>query len=202
MDKEFLINRNHNYYLGKTITYKDYICKDCSQKKKEYEVCNEEECHPKDIPNLGYIEVSAGRQPIVITTPIMVCPFGFNKNTNILTLQFTNFKTDPEMNSFLRFIKELELQHMRYIGLDEEESDLYLSQIKVDNQMKYDPNLILKVPFKGNGYDVNIKNKGSSISVTNIYKWTKLKCDIYIDKIWKFNGKYVCKWKVKNILIN
>ena len=30
----------------------------------------------------------------------------------------------------------------------------------------------------------------------------KLKCDIYIDKIWKFNGKYVCKWKVKNILIN
>ena len=51
------------------------------------------------------------------------------------------------MNSFLRFIKELELQQMRYIGLDEEESDLYLSQIKVDNQMKYDPNLILKVPF-------------------------------------------------------
>ena len=32
MDKEFLLNRNHNYYLGKTITYKDYICKDCSQK--------------------------------------------------------------------------------------------------------------------------------------------------------------------------
>ena len=60
--------------------------------------------------------------------------------------------------------------------------------------MKYDPNLILKVPFKGNGYDVNIKNKGSSI-LLRIYKWTKLKCDIYIDKIWKFNGKYVANGK-------
>ena len=132
----------------------------------------------------------------------MVCPFGFNKRTNTLTLQFTNYKTDPEMNSFFRFIKEIELQQMQYIGLDEEEVDMYLSQIKFDGKGKYDPNFILKVPFRENGYDVSIKNKSSSISVTNIYKWTKLRCDIYIDKIWKFNGKYVCKWKVKNILMN
>ena len=202
MEKGFLLNRNHNYYIGKTITYKDYICKDCSQKKKEYEVCKEEDCHPKDILNLGYIEVFAGRYPIVLTTPLMVCPFGFNKKTNALTLQFTNYKTDPEMNSFFRFIKEIELQQMQYIGLDEEEVDMYLSQIKFDGKGKYDPNFILKVPFRENGYDVSIKNKSSSISVTNIYKWTKLRCDIYIDKIWKFNGKYVCKWKVKNILMN
>lgn len=202
MEKGFLLNRNHNYYIGKTITYKDYICKDCSQKKKEYEVCKEVDCHPKDILNLGYIEVFAGRYPIVLTTPLMVCPFGFNKRTNTLTLQFTNYKTDPEMNSFFRFIKEIELQQMQYIGLDEEEVDMYLSQIKFDGKGKYDPNFILKVPFRENGYDVSIKNKSSSISVTNIYKWTKLRCDIYIDKIWKFNGKYVCKWKVKNILMN
>jgi len=202
MEKGFLLNRNHNYYIGKTITYKDYICKDCSQKKKEYEVCKEDDCHPKDILNLGYIEVFAGRYHIVLTTPLMVCPFGFNKRTNTLTLQFTNYKTDPEMNSFFRFIKEIELQQMQYIGLDEEEVDMYLSQIKFDGKGKYDPNFILKVPFRENGYDVSIKNKSSSISVTNIYKWTKLRCDIYIDKIWKFNGKYVCKWKVKNILMN
>ena len=45
MDKEFLINRNHNYYLGKTILHKNYICKDCSHEKES--VCGEE-CHPKD----------------------------------------------------------------------------------------------------------------------------------------------------------
>jgi len=202
MEKGFLLNRNHNYYFEKDITYKNYICKDCSQKKKEYEICKEDGCHPKTLTNLGYIEVGIGRQQIVLTTPLMVCPFGFNKGTNTLTLQFTNYKTDPEMNSFIRFIKDLELKQMQYIGLEEDESDLYLSQIKVDAKKKYDPNFILKVPFKNNGYDVSIKNKGSSISVTNIYKWTKLRCDIYIDKIWKFNGKYVCKWKVKNILMD
>ena len=161
MEKEFLLNRNHNFYLEKKFTYKKYICKDCSQKKKEYEICKEDECDPKMISNLGYIEVSLGKQPIVLTTPLMVCPFGFNKGTNTLTLQFTNFKTDPEMNSFIRFIKELELEQMQYIGLDEDESDLYLSQIKVDDKMKYDQNLILKVPFKNNGYDVNIRSRGS-----------------------------------------
>ena len=30
---------------------------------------------------------------------------------------------------------------------DEDESDLYLSQIKVDDKMRYDPNFLLKVPF-------------------------------------------------------
>jgi hypothetical protein len=203
MENGFLSNRNHSYYLGKEIKYTNYICKDCSQKKKVYEICKgDDDCDPKTISNLGYIDIGIGRYPIVLTTPLMVCPFGFNKGTNTLTLQFTNFKTDPEMNSFLKFIKELELKQMQYIGLEEDESDLYLSQIKVDSKMKYDPNLLLKVPFRNNSYDVSIKNKGSSISITNIYKWTKLRCDIYIDKIWKFNGKYVCKWKVKAILID
>lgn len=203
MENGFLSNRNHSYYLGKEIKYTNYICKDCSQKKKVYEICKgDDDCDPKTISNLGYIDIGIGRYPIVLTTPLMVCPFGFNKGTNHLNVQFTNFKTDPEMNSFLKFIKELELKQMQYIGLEEDESDLYLSQIKVDSKMKYDPNLLLKVPFRNNSYDVSIKNKGSSISITNIYKWTKLRCDIYIDKIWKFNGKYVCKWKVKAILID
>lgn len=202
MEKEFLLNRNHNYYLDKQLTYKKYICKDCTKKKKEYEICkNDDDCEPKNILNLGYIEISLGNNPIIITTPVMVCPFGFNKNINSLLLQFTNCNTDPEMNSFYNFVKELELKQMEYIGLNEDEIDLYLSQIKFDKDRKYDPNLILKVPFKSNGYNVNIKTKGTSISVTNIYKWTKLKCDIYIDKIWKFNGKFICKWKVNNILI-
>ena len=93
MEKGFLLNRNHNYYLGKDITYKNYICKDCSQKKKEYEICREDDCDPKMISNLGYIEIGIGRQQIILTTPVMVCPFGFNKGTNTLTLQFTNFWT-------------------------------------------------------------------------------------------------------------
>ena len=79
--------------------------------------------------------------------------------------------------------------------------DKYLSQIRQDKDMKYDPNLIVKIPFRGNSYDVDIRNKDSPCSITNIYRFSKMKCDIYIDKIWKFNGKYICKWKVKKIEI-
>ena len=203
MERKFLENRDHGIYNGKPITYSKYKCKDCNQKKKEYECCEKEDDRdPKDISNLGYIEVSVGyKYPIYITTPTMVSPFGFNKDSNTITLQFTNIKTDSTMRSFYDFIQELELNQMNYIGLEEDEIDLYLSQIRHDKNMKYDPNLIVKIPFKGNSYDVDIRNKDSPCSITNVYKFSKMKCDIYIDKIWKFNGKYVCKWKVKKILL-
>ena len=93
------------------------------------------------------------------------------------------------------------LKQMQYLGLDEDEADLYLSQIRHDKNGKYDPNLLTKIPFRSNKYDIDIRTKENSCSISNIYKFSKVKCDIYIDKIWKFNDKYVCKWKVKNVLI-
>ena len=130
----------------------------------------------------------------------MVAPFGFNKQTNQIYLQFTNVRTDSEVNSFYNFIQELEMKQMEYLGFDDEESDLYLSQIRHDKNGKYDPNLILKVPFSKNKYDIDIKNKdGEECSISNVFNFSKMQCDIYIDKVWKFNEKYVCKWKVKKI---
>jgi len=170
------------------------------QKKKEYEYTDDEE-YPKNIPNIGYIEISLGKFPIYITTPVMVCPFGFNKVTNAMSLQFTNIKTDSEMKSFHDFIQSLEMDQMKYLGLDENDIDLYISQIRYDKNMKYDPNLLLKVPFTNNRYNVDIRNKDSPCSITNLYKFSKVKCDIYIDKIWKYNGKFICKWKVNKLFI-
>jgi len=196
----FLRNNHHNLFEGKPITYNNFVCKDCTQKKKEYEYEGGDGSTPKTIPNLGYIELSLGKFPIYITTPKMVAPFGFNKQTNQIYLQFTNVRTDSEVNSFYNFIQELEMKQMQYLGLDEEEADLYLSQIRHDKNGKYDPNLILKVPFSKNKYDIDVHTKdGSECSVSTIYKFSKMQCDIYIDKIWKFNEKYVCKWKVKKI---
>lgn len=203
MEKKFLENRNHNMYIDKPVTYKKFLCKDCTQKKKEYECCDgDDDRDPHEISNLGYIEITIGyKYPIYITTPTMVCPFGFNKNSNTIALQFTNIKTDSTMKCFYDLIQELELNQMNYIGLEADQIELYLSQIKHDKDMKYDPNLIVKIPFRGNKYDVEIRNKDSPCSITNVYKFSKMKCDIYIDKIWKYNGKYVCKWKVKKILL-
>ena len=131
----FLKNKHHNIYLNKEYNYKKYICKDCTKKKKEYEYSNSEE-YPKDMKNIGYIEISLGRFPIYITTPIMISPFGFNKVNNTISLQFTNLKTDSEMKSFYDLIQELEMNQMSYIGLDESDADLYLSQVRQDKNMK------------------------------------------------------------------
>ena len=195
----FLLNNHHNKFINNR-NYDINICKDCTKSKKEFiEIITDNK--PCDIINLGFIGIKCNMAPIIITTPIMVCPFGFNSKTQALTLQFTNVKSDPEMNSFYNFIQELELEQMHFIGLNEENADLYLTQIRNDKEGKYDPNLLIKVPFKNNSYEVDIKHKDSSISIKNIYKFSRLKCDIYIDRIWKFNDKYVCKWKVKKILV-
>jgi hypothetical protein len=202
MDPSFLKNNHHNLFENKKLQFSNFICKDCTQKKLEYEHSESTGEIPKDILNLGYIEISVGKFPIYVTTPLMVCPFGFNKQNNQLTLQFTDVKTNSEMNSFFQFIRELELKQMEYLGLTKDENDLYLSQIRFDKKGRYDPNLLIKIPFSNNRFDVDIKNKDESCSISNIYNFSKMKCDIYIDKIWKFNDKYVCKWKVKRILIH
>ena len=198
----FLKNLHHNLFEGKPLQLKNFTCKDCTQKKKEYEYQPDQGILPKEIQNLGYIEISLNNNnQIIVTTPTMVCPFGFNRESNQMYLQFTNVKTDPEMNSFFNFIQELELKQMKYLGLNENDADLYISQIRYSKDDKYDPNLVVKVPFRSNRYEIDIRNKDHDCSIANIYNFSKMKCDIYIDKIWKFNGKFICKWKVKSVFI-
>jgi hypothetical protein len=196
----FLKNNHHNLFENKPLQYNNFVCKDCTAKKKEYELQENDETEPKNIPNLGYIELSLGKIHIYLTTPIMVAPFGFNRQTNQIYLQFTNVRTDSEVNSFYNFVQGLEMKQMEYLGLNEGDADLYISQIRHDKNGKYDPNLILKVPFSKNKYDIDIHNKeGEECSISTVYNFSKMQCDIYIDKIWKYNEKYICKWKVKKI---
>ena len=197
---DFLINREYSIYTKYPTNFTLHTCKDIKSKKKEYKPTKTDEI-PKDIPNFGFVHVSVGKYPIKITTPIMLCPFGFNRKISQLALQFTNVQNDPEMNGFFTFIQELEMEQMKYLGLSEEESDLYLSQIRFDKNNKYDPNLLIKVPFVKNKYEVDIRNNDEESSIAQIYNFSKLKCDIYIDNIWKYNGKFVCKWKVDKVLI-
>ena len=69
-------------FEGKPLQFNNFICKDCTQKKKEYEYQEEQGVAPKDIQNLGYVNISMGKYPIYVTTPRMVAPFGFNKKNN------------------------------------------------------------------------------------------------------------------------
>ncbi len=199
----FLKNINHEKYDINNIKFKTFICKDCTQKKKEYEVCLDNSC-PKSLKNFGYISLQYLNNPFIyVTTPPMICLFGLDKNSNNMSLQFKNYKIDNTMQSFFEFIKNIEFIQMKYLDLDENDlDDLYISQIKWDSKNKYDPNLSVKVPFKYNRYDCDIKNENySSMNITNINNFTKMQCDIYIDNIWKWNDKFICKWKCKKIYI-
>jgi hypothetical protein len=197
----FLKGIDHSKYKIDNITYKTFICKDYNSKEKEYIITTNDS--PKDLTNFGYISLSIYDNPLIyITTPPMVCLFGIDKKTFNMSLQFTNVTGDSVMSSFFDFIKGVEFSQMKYLNLNEGDQDIYSSQIRYDKANKYDPNLSVKIPFKYNKFECDIHNENySSMTIMNINNFTKMSCDIYIDKIWKYNEKFICKWKCKKIHI-
>jgi hypothetical protein len=191
---------NFNKYSIDSISYENYNLKNPNVKKKEYELSDNKDAVDND--RLAYIQIIYNNNPIIyVTTPKMFCPFGLNKKSYTMNLQFNNYSTDPEMKGFFEFIKNIEFQQMEHIGLGESNSDLYTSQIQYSKDNIYDPTMIVKLPFKYNKFEVDIYNDEFPLSVFNIQKFMNMKCDIYIDKIWKFNDKYISKWKVRNIYV-
>ena len=175
-------------------------CNNVNAKKKEFIKCVTD---PKTDLKFCYSQLMYGmKDQFVVTTPPMICPFGVSsQGSNFkMSLQFTNYKSDHVMNSFFQFIQECEYKQMQLIGLTEEDSDLFISQIRHDSKGKYDPNLDIKIPFSYNRFQCDIyADNYDGVGITNISKFCKLQCDIYLDKIWKYNDNYVSKWKVKMI---
>lgn len=198
-----LSNLKHIYYERysiDSIRYENYNLKNPNVKDKEYVLDNNDAVKNE---KLAYIQVIYNNNPILyVTTPKMFCPFGLNKKGFIMNLQFTNYQTDPEMNGFFEFIKNIEFQQMAHIGLDETNSESYMSQIQYSKNDVYDPSLVVKLPFKYNKFEVDIYSDNFTLSVFNIQKFMNMTCDIYIDKIWKFNDRFYCKWKVRNIYVH
>ena len=195
-----LKNITHDLYRVDQIKYTKYLIKDCSAKKKDY-VLDKSKENAVNIKNIGYVSLYYNQNPLIyVTTPVMVCLFGLDKRTKQMSLQFTNLESDSEMKSFFDFIENVEVNNMKNLGIDEDNYDKYINQIRYDKDRKYDPNLSVKVPFVNNRYDIDIYSDDYSlINIENICNFTKMKCDIYIDKIWKWNDVFTCKWKAKVI---
>lgn len=175
-------------------------CTNVNAKKKEFVHCITD---PKTDLKFCYTQLYYCKKPqFIVTTPPMICPFGINSQNNNfkMCLQFTNYKSDNIMNSFYDFIQTCEYKQMELLGLDESESDLFISQIKHDSKGRYDPNLEVKIPFSYNRFNCDIYSDNyDGVGIMNISKFCKVQCDIYLDKIWKYNDNYVSKWKVKMI---
>ena len=194
-------NVSYDLYKIEDIKYSKYLIKDCTAKKKEF-IPDKSDEDAINIKNIGYIGLYYRGNPIIyVTTPVMVCLFGMKNQ--IMSLQFSNYTTDDEMGSFFNFIKNIELNNMINLGItDEKDTGKYTSQIRYDKDGKYDPNLSVKVPFVKNCYDVDIySDEYDTCNIRNLNNFTKMKCDIYIDKMWKYNEQFICKWKAKVIYL-
>ena len=191
---------DHGKYIIDKIQYINFNLKNPNVQEKEY---IQDDSVAVENERLSYIQLLYNNNPMIyITTPKMFCPFGFNKNANTMNLQFTNLETDAHMKSFFEFIQNIEFQQMAHIGLTEENADLYKTQIQYDKKGVYDPSLYVKLPFNYNKYEVDIYNDRFPITILGIQKYMTMTCDIYIDKIWKYNDTYICKWKVRNIFVH
>ena len=120
-----------------------YLCNDMSVKQNEKEYSQCEGCI-KGHPQFGYLQLYLGKNPyLYVTTPPMKCLFGIQKSgSNFqMSLQFTKLKEDSTMESFYEFIKRVEFECMKQLGLTENEADNFISQIKYDKKGIYEPNL-------------------------------------------------------------
>ena len=186
------------------LNLKRYKCDDMSIIKmndKTYSECSELD---KDHPCFGYITVGYLKKPqLYVTTPVMKCLFGVqNKGGGNfqMNLQFTDLEEDPNMKQFYDFIEGCEFYAMKYLGLDENDSDRFVSQIYHDKKGMYEPNLNVKLPFQYNQFTTDLYSEFSSgVNIFSINKFQKMECDLFVDRIWRMNDKFYMKWKCKII---
>ena len=78
---------DHSKYIIDNIKYINYDCTNPNVKTKEYKVNNEDDILSND--KFAYSQIMYNNNPMIyVTTPMMVCPFGFNKNfhSNIINM--------------------------------------------------------------------------------------------------------------------
>ena len=188
------------------LKFKCFHCEDMSVTKssdKKYDECDFED---KDHPCLGYLTIGYLKNPqLYVTTPVMKCLFGVQNKGNCnfqMNLQFSDLEEDPNMKQFFDFVQNCEFMAMKYLGLNEDDGDRFVSQIYYDKKGIYEPNLNVKLPFQYNQFLTDLYSDHSSgVNIFSINKFQKMECDLYVDRIWRMNDKFYMKWKCKVIHI-
>ena len=186
------------------LSFKSYQCDDMSITKSSDKTYSENDKLHKDHPCFGYVQVNYLKNPLIyVTTPKMKCLFGVQKkgvNNFQMNLQFTDLEEDPMMKQFFDFVQNAEFMCMKHLGLTEEDSDRFISQIKYDKEKKYEPNLIVKLPFHYNKFVTDLYSDFSSaVNIFHIKNFQRMECDLFVDKVWRMNDKFYMKWKCKII---
>ena len=185
------------------VNFKTFMCDDMSIIKNSEKTYSENNDINKDHPCFGYVNIHYLNNPILyITTPPMKCLFGVKKNSNNfqMNLQFTDLEENNKIKDFYDFVQNIEFMCMKYLDLDENNLDKFVSQIQHDKNNRYEPNLLVKIPFHYNQFLTDLYSDNSSVlNIFTIKNFQLMECDLYIDKLWKMNDKFYLKWKCKII---
>ena len=137
--------------------------------------------------------------PIIIETALFPLPFGLEEayNNKFIKLCLSNIKKSNEAQELFTFIGQLEKRFVDLIP----DCDNIQSQIRTHS--KYDPVLTVKVPTFKNAVACDIvEMDGTPFNIYGLSNGDYVKCQLLIDTVWYFKGKYSYKIKAKKIIVD
>jgi len=137
--------------------------------------------------------------PILIETGILPAPFGLDEsyNNKFIKLALKDIKNSMKSQELYTFIETLEKKLVELIP----DCDVIESQLRCHS--KYDPILTVKIPMGKNTVNVDIVDKnGAPFNLYGLSKGDYVNCQILIDTVWHFRGKYSYKIKAKRIIVD
>ena len=146
----------------------------------------------------NYYSISYKGNPILINTPVLVLPFGLEKEYSnyILKLQLRNIKENKDISDLYNFFVNLEDTIQDYFS---NHNGVFKSQLRL--HAKYDPLLMTKIPQANEKFlcEYTDTNK-NPLNIFNIEKGEKVVANLLIDSIWIFKNTISYKVKVKKIV--
>ena len=146
-----------------------------------------------------FIEIFNDKNEIItIKTPILKCPFGLEEEYKkfLVKLELTNYENDLEINNFFKQMISLEEDVKKFM----EKEELFYNDI-IRYSDKFDPLIKFYLPFRYDKFEVDFYKNKSLTTSKEITKGCKLKLELNVLSIWKFQNKYGINFKVKKINI-
>ena len=140
-------------------------------------------------------------QTLFLKTPLMISPFGINKNQNNYYLDLSLDKETTNIAFFYQWLQEFESK-VKYL-LKEVDPELidnnFVSCIKYNGDSF--KNLRTKVDSKNGDTKINIHSKYQDKDLSKKLKQGKMYCLLKCQSVWKMNGKWGYSWRVEDIFV-
>jgi len=138
------------------------------------------------------LNVKNNGKPLILKTPLVKIPFGVEKvfNNQIVKLEL------PKDNIFSELILNIEKRFCEILEIDEINSQIIKSKKPMFGNL-----LITKIVRYKDQMKIDIDRNNEIEVVSNIKKGDKGIATLEIDKLWKYDGKYTYKIKLKHLAL-